>query len=122
MLLDIKIGSCDHHCSELKVVILEKRIQKRIQKRMQKRIQSQKAYSKAYSISEAYANFLEDNHPQSCSQSILLDHIRRFHSGNTETRLALFFLLLRLRPAVHSNNFMQNIYETVDSFGYTDTQ
>ena len=37
---------------------------------------------------------LEDNHPQSCSQPILLDHIRRFHSGNTGTRLALFFLLL----------------------------
>jgi hypothetical protein len=65
---------------------------------------------------------LEDNHPQSCSQPILLDHIRRFHSGNTGTRLALFFPLLRLRPAVHSNNFMQNIYEAVDSFGYADTQ
>ncbi|KAG1577135.1 hypothetical protein G6F47_013218 [Rhizopus delemar] len=65
---------------------------------------------------------LEDNHPQSCSQPILLDHIRRFHSGNTGTRLALFFPLLRLRPAAHANNFMQNIYEAVDSFGYADTQ
>ncbi|KAG0954419.1 hypothetical protein G6F40_012583 [Rhizopus arrhizus] len=64
---------------------------------------------------------LEDNHPQSCSQPILLDHIRRFHSGNTGTRLALFFPLLRLRPAAHANNFMQNIYEAVDSFGYADT-
>ncbi|KAG1235767.1 hypothetical protein G6F35_000903 [Rhizopus arrhizus] len=49
-------------------------------------------------------------------------NIRRFHSGNTGTRLALFFPLLRLRPAVHANNFMQNIYEAVDSFGYADTQ
>ncbi|KAG0804106.1 hypothetical protein G6F20_012963 [Rhizopus arrhizus] len=65
---------------------------------------------------------LEDNHPQSCSQPILLDHIRRFHSGNTGTRLALFFPLLRLRPAAHANNFMQNIYEAVDSFGYAGTQ
>ncbi|KAG1445361.1 hypothetical protein G6F55_011991 [Rhizopus delemar] len=65
---------------------------------------------------------LEDNPPQSCSQPILLDHIRRFHSGNTGTRLALFFPLLRLRPAAHANNFMQNIYEAVDSFGYADTQ
>ncbi|KAG1140971.1 hypothetical protein G6F37_000656 [Rhizopus arrhizus] len=65
---------------------------------------------------------LEDNHLQSCSQPILLDHIRRFHSGNTGTRLALFFPLLRLRPAAHSNNFMQNIYEAADSFGYADTQ
>ncbi|KAG0975382.1 hypothetical protein G6F28_012939 [Rhizopus arrhizus] len=56
---------------------------------------------------------LEDNHPQSCSQPILLDHIRRFHSGNTGTRLALFFPLLRLRPAAHANNFMQNIYEAL---------
>ncbi|KAG0756378.1 hypothetical protein G6F24_011194 [Rhizopus arrhizus] len=65
---------------------------------------------------------LEDNHPQSCSQPILLDHIRRFHSENTGTRLALFFPLLRLRPAAHANNFMQNIYEAVDSFGYVDTE
>ncbi|KAG1281989.1 hypothetical protein G6F66_011268 [Rhizopus arrhizus] len=65
---------------------------------------------------------LEDNLPQSCSQPILLDHIRRFHSGNTGTRLALFFPLLRLRPTAHANNFMQNIYETVDSFVYADTQ
>ncbi|KAG0983042.1 hypothetical protein G6F29_005846 [Rhizopus arrhizus] len=65
---------------------------------------------------------LEDNHPQSCSQPILLDHIRRFHSGNTGTGLALFFPLLRLRPAAHANNFMQNIYEAVDSFGYAGTQ
>ncbi|KAG1149858.1 hypothetical protein G6F37_011330 [Rhizopus arrhizus] len=65
---------------------------------------------------------LEDNHPQSCNQSILLDHIRRFHSGNTGTRLALFFPLLQLRPAAHANHFMQNIYEAVDSFGYADTQ
>ncbi|KAG0793190.1 hypothetical protein G6F22_005668 [Rhizopus arrhizus] len=65
---------------------------------------------------------LEDNLPQSCSQLILLDHIRRFHSGNTGTRLALFFPLLRLRPAAHANNFMQNIYEAVDSFGYADTK
>ncbi|KAG0735225.1 hypothetical protein G6F23_011743 [Rhizopus arrhizus] len=65
---------------------------------------------------------LEDNHPQSCSQPILLDHIRRFHSENTGTRLALFFPLLRLRPAAHANNFMQNIYEAIDSFGYADTQ
>ncbi|KAG0935215.1 hypothetical protein G6F32_010480 [Rhizopus arrhizus] len=27
-----------------------------------------------------------------------------------------------LRPAAHANNFMQNIYETIDSFGYADTQ
>ncbi|KAG1225688.1 hypothetical protein G6F35_003283 [Rhizopus arrhizus] len=60
--------------------------------------------------------------PQSCSQPILLDHIRGFHSGNTGTRLALFSPLLRLRPAAHANNFMQNIYEAVDSFGYVDTQ
>jgi hypothetical protein len=65
---------------------------------------------------------LEDNHLQSCSQPILLDHIRRFHSGNTGTRLALFFPLLRLRPAAHANNFMQSIYEAVDSFGYADIQ
>ncbi|KAG1150741.1 hypothetical protein G6F37_001269 [Rhizopus arrhizus] len=65
---------------------------------------------------------LEDNLLQSCSQPILLDHIRRFHSGNIGTRLALFFPLLRLCPAVHANNFIQNIYETVDSFGYADTQ
>ncbi|KAG0988240.1 hypothetical protein G6F28_009828 [Rhizopus arrhizus] len=65
---------------------------------------------------------LEDNHPQSCSQPILLDHIRRFHSGNTGTRLALFFPLLRLRPAAHANNFMQNIYEAVDSFRHADTE
>ncbi|EIE88703.1 hypothetical protein RO3G_13414 [Rhizopus delemar RA 99-880] len=65
---------------------------------------------------------LEDNHPQSCSQPMLLDHVRRFHSGNTGTRLALFFPLLRLHPAAHANNFMQNIYESVDSFGYADTQ
>ncbi|KAG1148353.1 hypothetical protein G6F37_005761 [Rhizopus arrhizus] len=60
---------------------------------------------------------LEDNHPQSCSQPVLLDHIRRFHSGNTGTRLALFSPLLRLHPAA-----LQNIYEAVDSFGYADTQ
>ena len=65
---------------------------------------------------------LEDNLSQSCIQPILLDHIRRFHSGNTGTRLALFFPLLRLRPAAHSNNFMQNIYEAIDSFGYADTE
>ncbi|KAG1510935.1 hypothetical protein G6F47_009079 [Rhizopus delemar] len=64
----------------------------------------------------------EDNFPQSCSQPILLDHIRRFYSGNTGTRLALFFPLLRLCPAAHANNFMQNIYEAADSFGYADTQ
>ncbi|KAG1145060.1 hypothetical protein G6F37_005815 [Rhizopus arrhizus] len=65
---------------------------------------------------------LEDNHPQSCSQPILLNHIRHFHSGNTGTRLALFFPLLQLCPAAHVNNFMQNIYEAVDSFGYVDTE
>ncbi|KAG1057183.1 hypothetical protein G6F43_000962 [Rhizopus delemar] len=65
---------------------------------------------------------LEDNHPQSCSQPILLDHICHFHSGNTGTRLALFFPLLRLRPAAYANDFMQNIDEAVDSFRYAATQ
>src|SRR6478735_4978126 len=74
------------------------------------------------SLTTQLADTLEDNLPQSCSQLILLDHICRFHSGNTGTRLALFFPLLRLCPAAHANNFMQNIYEAVDSFGYADTQ
>ncbi|KAG1016492.1 hypothetical protein G6F26_012483 [Rhizopus arrhizus] len=65
---------------------------------------------------------LEDNHPQSCSQPILLNHIRCFHSENTGTILALFFPPLRLHPAAHANKFMQNIYETVDSFEYAGTQ
>ncbi|KAG1117144.1 hypothetical protein G6F40_003152 [Rhizopus arrhizus] len=53
---------------------------------------------------------------------VTIINIRRFHSGNTGTRLALFSPLLRLRPAVHANNFMQNIYEAVDCFGYADTE
>ncbi|KAG0806624.1 hypothetical protein G6F20_010985 [Rhizopus arrhizus] len=63
---------------------------------------------------------LADPLPHSCSQPYLLDHMRRFHSAGSGTRLAMFFPSLRAPTSAHSNNFMVNIFAAMDSFGLDD--
>ncbi|KAG1144336.1 hypothetical protein G6F38_006425 [Rhizopus arrhizus] len=63
---------------------------------------------------------LADPLPHSCSQPYLLDHIRRFNSAGSGSRLSMFFPSLRAPTSAHSNNFMVNIFAAMDSFGLDD--
>ncbi|KAG0758316.1 hypothetical protein G6F57_010040 [Rhizopus arrhizus] len=63
---------------------------------------------------------LADPLPHSCSQPYLLDHMRRFHSADSGSRLAMFFPSLRAPISALSNNFMVNIFAAMDSFGLDD--
>ncbi|KAG1481825.1 hypothetical protein G6F54_013688 [Rhizopus delemar] len=65
---------------------------------------------------------LADPLPHSCSQPYLLDHMRRFHSAGSGTRLAMFFPSLRAPISALSNNFMVNIFAAMDSFDLEDLQ
>ncbi|KAG1369278.1 hypothetical protein G6F61_012466 [Rhizopus arrhizus] len=65
---------------------------------------------------------LGDPLPHSCSQSFLLDHMRRFHSAGSGSRLAMFFPSLRAPIAAHSTNFMVNIFAAMESFDLEDLQ
>ncbi|KAG1139410.1 hypothetical protein G6F38_009853 [Rhizopus arrhizus] len=65
---------------------------------------------------------LDDPLPHSCSQPFLLDHMRRFHSAGSGSRLAMFFPSLRAPIAAHSTNFMVNIFAAMDSFDLEDLQ
>ncbi|KAG0928545.1 hypothetical protein G6F57_013456 [Rhizopus arrhizus] len=65
---------------------------------------------------------LGDPLPHSYSQSFLLDHMRRFHSAGSGSRLAMFFPSLRAPIAAHSTNFMVNIFAAMESFDLEDLQ
>ncbi|EIE78403.1 hypothetical protein RO3G_03107 [Rhizopus delemar RA 99-880] len=63
------------------------------------------------------SQLLQPDDPFSCSQVFLKDFVRRFHSSNTNSLLAIYFHSLR-----SSNNcgrfgsFLPALYDTVDSF------